>query len=335
MLYLDHGLGEPFTSSDKYFGHNLDRDALTYLAMANKLAHECGNVVTIAEDVSGLPGLAAPSQGGGFGFDYRLAMGVPDLWTNLLKTKQDNEWHIETIVRELTNRRSDEKTISYAESHDQALVGDQTIIFRLLNTLIYDCMRVDQRNHLVDRGMALHRLIRFITLTTAGHGYLNFMGNEFGHPEWIDFPRPGNNWSYHHARRLWHLRDNHELQYHKLADFDGAMLWLVKEHRVLQDPWAHALYFHVDHQIACYRRAELLFFFSFNPSQSFPDYSIPAPEGAYELIFNTDTYEFGGNGRLTNGHRFYAVPIQNADGSVRHEMKVYLPTRTAFVLKRV
>jgi len=228
MLYHDHGLGEPFSSYDKYFGDNLDTDALIYLALANHLAHQLRpEAITIAEDVSGLPGLGASFEEGGTGFDYRLSMGVPDFWKKTITEKQDEEWHVEEMFHKLTNRRGDEKVISYAESHDQALVGDKTIIFRFLDSVMYDSMRFDQKNYLVDRGVALHRLIGLITMATAGHGYLNFMGNEFGHPEWIDFPRDGNNWSCKFARRQWSLRDNPRLQYFKLAEFDQAMINLA------------------------------------------------------------------------------------------------------------
>ena len=247
MLYHDHGLGRAFMCYDDYFNEGTDHDALTYLALANKVVHELRpDAITVAEDVSGMPGLAAPISHGGFGFDYRLAMGIPDFWVKNLRHNPDEKWHVEGMFYELTNRRSEEKTISYAESHDQALVGDQTIIFRLLQEHMYDRMRIDQQDYIIDRGMALHRLIRFATLSTAAHGYLNFMGNEFGHPEWIDFPRAGNNWSYHHARRLWSLRDNLELQYHRLAEFDARMLAFAKDYRLYENNGATRIYSHVD-----------------------------------------------------------------------------------------
>ena len=335
MLYYDHGLGEPFTSYDCYFGGNLDRDALTYLALANRVAHAANpSVVTVAEDVSGFPGLAAPEAEGGIGFDFRLAMGIPDYWTINLKTKKDEEWHVEHMFFELTNRRAEERTISYAECHDQALVGDQTIIFRLLQTLMYDHMRADQRDYLVDRGLALHRMIRLITLSTASHGYLNFMGNEFGHPEWIDFPREGNCWSFEHARRLWSLSEDPDLQYHRLGLFDRHMLKLVREYQVLSRGMPLKLFSHVEDQVVAFERSGLIFVFNFNPNTSFPDFGIPAAPGSYQMIFDSDQEIYGGNGRLRSGQRHYSTQLCQGQADSA-SMKLYLPTRTACVFSAV
>ncbi len=220
MLYHHHGLGIDFRFYDQYFDNNVDEDALTYLTLANKVIHEVrADAISIAEDISGMPGLAYPVSKGGIGFDYRFAMGVPDLWNKVLKKPLDEDWHIGYIRHELTNRRKEEKSISYAESHDQAIVGDKTIIHQLINSAIYTHMRIEDEHPGVSRGIALHKMIRFITLATAGNGYLNFMGNEFGHPEWIDFPREGNNWSFHFARRQWHLADDPDLKYQFLCPF--------------------------------------------------------------------------------------------------------------------
>lgn len=337
MIYHNHGIGTAFMSYNDYFCDNLDRDALTYLTLANKLVHE-GKVdaITIAEDVSGFPGLATSYERGGNGFDYRLSMGIPDFWIKILKEKKDEEWHVEGILWELTNRRNDEKTISYAESHDQALVGDQTIIFRLLQTLIYNSMRLDQQNHLIDRGLALHRLIKFITLVTAGDGYLNFMGNEFGHPEWIDFPREGNNWSYHHARRQWSLRDNPNLQYQRIANFDKAMLELVKNYKIINGHiYVEKIYSHVAQQVLCFRRKNLYFFFNLNPQESFVDYRINGVEaGKYKLVFNTEKTSFGGLNRIDENQEFF-TKNERFSNYIETYLKVYLPTRSAFVLEKI
>lgn len=140
------------------------------------------------------------------------------------------------IFYQLTSKRMDEKVVSYAESHDQALVGDKTIIFRLIDKEMYFSMRKDQPNLIVDRGIALHKMIRLATLSCAGGSYLNFMGNEFGHPEWIDFPREGNSWSYRHARRIWSIATDPELRFHWLLDFDYDLVGLVRNHRILDIP---------------------------------------------------------------------------------------------------
>ena len=188
MLYYDHGLGKAFTSYGDYFSPNLDYEAVVYFRLANKLIHQVKpNALSIAEDMSGLPGLAAPISHGGLGFDYRMSLGVPDYWIKVIKEKKDEEWEVGDIFYQLTAHRMDEKVVSYAESHDQALVGDKTIIFRLIDKEMYYSMRKDQPNLSVDRGIALHKMIRLITASCAGGAYLNFMGNDFGHPEWIEF----------------------------------------------------------------------------------------------------------------------------------------------------
>ncbi|MFZ7124867.1 MAG: alpha amylase C-terminal domain-containing protein [Desulfobacterales bacterium] len=334
MLYLDHGLGKSFTSYDDYFSGNTDEAAVIYLTLANRLVHEIKpEAVTIAEDISGLPGLALPVDRGGVGFDYRFAMGISDQWIRLTKDVKDDDWNMGAIWWELTNRRADERSISYAECHDQALVGDQTLIFRMAGTAMYDHMRIDDGDLTVDRAMALHRLIRFITLLTAGHGYLNFMGNEFGHPEWIDFPRPGNGWSYRYARRQWNLADDPNLKYSRLGAFDRAMLNLVKSYDVLAAPWPNLVYEHNDDKILAFERGGLLFVFSFHPSRSFTDYRIDFREGRYRMIFNTDEAAYGGHDRLLKDQEHFTL-FEKPDGySGRHRLSLYLPNRTALVLR--
>ena len=335
MLYLHHGMNKAFTSYDDYFDDSVDEEALTYLALANKVIHEVRpDAMTIAEDVSGMPGLAAPADDGGFGFDYRFAMGVPDFWIKLIKEKSDEHWPISHLWHELTNRRRDEKTISYAESHDQALVGDQSIIFRLIGADMYDHMHIDSQNIKVDRGLALQKMIRLITLASAGNGYLNFMGNEFGHPEWIDFPRKGNNWSYHYARRQWHLIDDDNLKYQYLARFDRDMIAITKTHRLLDTPDLQLLYEHSDNKVLVFRRADLLFAFNFHPTRSYSDYRFEAPSGSYRMLLTSDAGAYGGHGRLTAGQEHLALAEKNKDAS-QHHLSLYLPSRTAIVLQHL
>jgi 1,4-alpha-glucan branching enzyme len=324
MLYHDHGLGKAFTSYDDYFGGNVDDDAVTYLTLANSVIHRVRpDAMTIAEDVSGMPGLGTPVDKGGIGFDFRLAMGIPDYWIKLIKEVSDEHWPVNHLYYELTNRRNDEKTISYAESHDQALVGDKTIIFRLIDADMYTSMSVFHNNLRVDRGIALHKMIRLITLGTAGQGYLNFMGNEFGHPEWIDFPREGNHWSYHYARRQWHLRDDPNLRYRFLAEFDKSMMGLCCNYKLIETPGPHFLYEHISDQVLAFERAGLVFIFNFNPEKSFTDYSIPVPAGKYRMLLNSDAVEYGGFGRIE--------PWGEYDG-MTHSILTYLPARTVLVL---
>ncbi|MGI6087426.1 MAG: alpha amylase C-terminal domain-containing protein [Kiritimatiellia bacterium] len=332
MLYLHHGMNKAFTNYGDYFDDSVDEQALVYLTLANQVIHAVRpDAITIAEDVSGMPGLAAPAERAGIGFDYRLAMGGPDYWIKLIKHVPDEDWHVGGLWYELTNRRADEKTISYAESHDQALVGDQTLIFRLIERDMYDHMAADRRNLTVDRGLALHKMIRLITLGTAGHGYLNFMGNEFGHPEWIDFPRAGNNWSYHYARRQWGLRDDPALVYHFLADFDKAMIELARLTHLLEDHNPRHRFEDCAGQVLGFERARLLFVFNFNPKQSYTDLAVPATSGEYRLLLDTDAAYFGGFGRVDDSKVYTTRPDRTAEN---HVLPIYLPARTALVFHR-
>lgn len=327
MIYRDHGLGSSVGSYDHYFCGNVDEDAMAYLGLANEVIHEVRpDAITIAEEVSGMPGLAAPREQGGVGFNYRLAMGVPDYWIKLLKHTSDEHWNVSEIWREISSRRVDEQTIGYAESHDQALVGDKTIIFWLADQEMYWKMRVSDESLIIDRAIALHKMIRLITLGTSGNGYLNFIGNEFGHPEWVDFPREGNNWSYHYARRQWSLRDSTELRYRHLADFDQAMLSLASADRVLEHEWPHKHYEHVADQVLAFERAGLLFVFNFNPTKSFEGYRISCRPGTYRVALSTDDLEFGGIDRIAKNRTYSAAPEASS-------VTLYLPARTAVVLE--
>lgn len=335
MLYLDHGSGKAFTSYDFYFDQYEDEEAITYLALANKLIHEYRpDAFTIAEEVSGMPGLAAPLSKGGYGFDYRLAMGVPDYWIKLIKEQKDEDWNIEQIYYELTSRRADEQTISYAESHDQALVGDKTIIFRLIDKDMYTDMHKDYKNLTVERGIALHKIIRLITITTGGHGYLNFMGNEFGHPEWIDFPREGNNWSYHYARRQWSLATNKDLRYQYLDKFDIDMIKTVRKESVFDQAYPYVLVKHNGDKVLIYKRSGLYFVFNFNPTQSFTDYAFEIEAGKYKIILNSDSEKYGGYNRIDDSMTYETMPLIDEFYSP-HQIKLYIPNRSAFILKKI
>ena len=333
MLYYDHGLGKAFTCYDDYFNAGLDQDAFSYFIMANRLIHELNpNALSIAEEMSGLPGLATPHKDGGLGFDYRMAMGVPDFWIRTIKEVQDENWDVGTIFHEMTSKRLDEKVVSYAESHDQALVGDKTIIFRLIDKEMYYSMRKDQPNLAVERGIALHKMIRLATLSCAGGAYLNFMGNEFGHPEWIDFPREGNNWSYLHARRSWSLEDNKDLKYCWLSDFDREMITLVKKSKLIEIPEVKWTFDHKENKILAYTRGDYLFVFNFHPNESFVDFGIPLAASKYKIVLNTDEAQFGGQNRIDSSLTYNTVPEGGL--SSQHYLLLYLPARTAMVLER-
>ncbi|MDP4209574.1 MAG: alpha amylase C-terminal domain-containing protein [Bacteroidota bacterium] len=334
MLYLDHGLSKHFTSYEQYFDKNQDEDAITYLMLANRLIHSIRpDAITIAEEVSGMPGTASPFDDGGFGFDFRLAMGTPDYWIKIIKELPDEKWDVGELFYELSRKRHDEKTVGYAESHDQALVGDKTLVFRLMDKEIYFHMNKAQPNLVVDRAIALHKIIRLMTIATTGNGYLNFMGNEFGHPEWIDFPREGNNWSYQYARRQWSLVDNKELKYHYLSDFDKAMLHLIKEHNTLEHPEIYMIHENKPAQIIAFKRNDLLFVFNLNPKNSYHDYIIEIDPGKYSIVLNTDSKEYGGNGLVDEKMTYYTNHPDN-HLMVNNRLIIYIPSRTGLVFKR-
>jgi 1,4-alpha-glucan branching enzyme len=333
MLYLDHGLSKDFVKLDMYFDNNQDEDAMNYLILSNKLVHQVKpKAITIAEEMSGMPGTASPISHGGLGFDFRLAMGTPDYWIKIIKNIKDEKWDVGEIFYELTRKRHDEKTISYTESHDQALVGDKTLVFRLMDKEIYYNMHTYQQNIVVDRAIALHKIIRLFTISTAGNGYLNFMGNEFGHPEWIDFPRQGNNWSYQYARRQWSLVDNKELKYQFLANFDRNMIELVKTENLFEHQEIELIHENKPMQIIIFKRGDLLFVFSLNPTNSFTDYAFKIAPGKYKIVLNTDSVNFGGHGLVDESLTYYTT---NLDDKIANNfyLKLYIPSRIGLVFK--
>ena len=320
MLYTHHGIGKAFSKYDDYFV-DTDNDAIAYLTLANELIHKVKpTAITIAEDMSGMPGVAGALKDGGMGFDYRLNMGIPDIWIKDIKEKRDEDWRMSELLHELTAHRPEEQTINYAESHDQALVGDKTIIFRLADKEMYYHMSVDDTNVVVERAVALHKLIRLVTIMTHSGGYLNFMGNEFGHPEWIDFPREGNNWSYAYARRQWHLADDANLKYKWLGDFDKALTAIA----AAMSSGVTAAIAHDDDHVIVVQRGEYVMVCNFHPTQSFTDYGIEAPAGNYRIVLSSDSSAYGGLNRID------ASLTYPSDG----QLKVYSPARTALILKK-
>ncbi|MDE7403180.1 MAG: alpha amylase C-terminal domain-containing protein [Muribaculaceae bacterium] len=336
MLYYNHGLGKAFGGYGDYYDGGQDVNAIVYLTLANLLIHDVNpKAITIAEEMSGMPGLATKFEDGGMGFDYRLAMGIPDYWIKMIKEKKDEDWHPTSIFWELTNRRADEKTVSYCESHDQALVGDKTIIFRLIDKEMYWHMMVGDTNGMVVRGMALHKMIRLVTLASINGGYLNFMGNEFGHPEWIDFPREGNGWSYKYARRQWDLMDREDLQYKFLNAFDNAMIELVSGVYDFQALPVDKLWEKDDDQVLAFRRGDLIFVFNWSPMQSFADYGFLAPAGEYEVVLNSDDTKFGGQGLVDDSVHHFTQPDPLYTPAGKGWLKMYIPARSAQVLRMV
>ena len=335
MLYYSHGLGEAFTNYSDYFNGHEDDNAICYLTLANKLIHEVNpRAITIAEEVSGMPGLAVRFEDGGYGFDYRMAMNIPDFWIKTIKELPDEAWKPSSIFWEVTNRRADEKTISYCESHDQALVGDKTIIFRLIDADMYWHFKHGDENDKVNRGIALHKMIRLVTAAAINGGYLNFMGNEFGHPEWIDFPREGNGWSYKYARRQWNLVDNKDLDYHFLGDFDREMLEVIKSERNFNRTPVQEIWHNDGDQILAFMRGNLIFVFNFSPSRSYTDYGFLVPTGSYDVVLNTDAKAFGGNGLADDTMTHYTNYDPMYVDQHKEWLKLYIPARSAVTLKR-
>lgn len=336
MLYHSHGLGHSFSGDyNEYFGLNTDTESLVYLILGNHLLHHLSpNMVTIAEDVSGMPALCRPVDEGGIGFDYRLGMAIPDKWIQLLKEKRDDDWDIGNIIFTLSNRRWMEKTIAYAESHDQALVGDKTIAFWLMDKEMYTEMTVlKPLSPIIDRGIALHKIIRLITHGLGGEGWLNFIGNEFGHPEWLDFPRKGNNESYYYARRQWNLVDNDLLRYKHLNNFDQALNLSEEKYKWLSANPGYVSWKHEDDKVVVFERGGVIFILNFHPSKSFPDYKIGVEEpGKYKIVLNSDDEKFGGHNRLDPNAEHFTFPEPYAGR--RNSMLVYIPSRVGLVFAR-
>jgi 1,4-alpha-glucan branching enzyme len=326
MCYWNHGIGVDFVGYDQYFDNNVDEDAVTYLTLANTLVKEVNpEAMTIAEDVSGMPGMAFPVEQGGIGFDYRMSMGIADFWMKIVKERKDEDWSVGEMFFKLTDHRKEEKVISYVESHDQAMVGDKTLIFRLIDKEMYTSMSVFTPNMTVDRGVALHKMIRLLTLSLCDGGYLNFMGNEFGHPEWIDFPRAGNNWSYQHARRQWSLADNKDLKYYGLNEFDQAMVRLCSN-GLLHEKIELIMQNEGDRVLA-FRRGDCIFVFNFSPDKSYTDYKVACPAGDYKMALTTDDPLFAGFGNIDR-----QMTYSTGGQSRKSYLRLYLPPRTAVVM---
>ena len=330
MLYHDHGLGTDFNTNDKYFSFNTHTEAITYLQLANELIHQVNPAaITIAEDMSGMPGMCLPIADGGIGFDYRLAMGLPDMWIRTVKEQKDEFWDIFKMWCEMCMRRPGENTVAYVESHDQALVGDKTMIFRLADAAMYTDMEKNTHNPVIDRAIALHKMIRLFTMAGGGEAYLNFMGNEFGHPEWIDFPREGNGWSFKYCRRQWSLRDNPNLKYEWLGQFDEDMIHLAKEAKLFDQRMGNLRLIDSNRQIIVFYRKGLLFAFNFSPTHSYTDVSVSLPAIAdYEVALCSDDSKYGGNDLIA--HMKYKANVNEKGNST---VRLYLPARTAVVLR--
>ncbi|EPQ59133.1 glycoside hydrolase [Gloeophyllum trabeum ATCC 11539] len=336
MMYTHHGIGTGFSGGyHEYFGPGVDIEGVVYLMLANDAMHQLyPNIITIAEDVSGMPLLCVPAKSGGVGFDYRLSMAIPDMWIKLLKHKADDEWEMGNIVHTLTNRRHGEKSIAYAESHDQALVGDKTLAFWLMDKEMYTNMSdLTELTPVIARGIALHKMIRLLVHSLGGEGYLNFEGNEFGHPEWLDFPREGNGNSFHYARRQWNVVDDPLLRYKYLNAFDAAMNHTEEKYGWLSAPQAYVSLKHEVDKVIVFERAGLVFVFNFHPTNSFSDYRIGVEEpGEYRIVLTSDEKRFGGFDNIDVNSKYFTTPMEW--NNRKNWTQVYIPSRTCLVLAK-
>ena len=333
MMYHHHG-NESIDSQEKYFTQGVEWDAITYLQLANKLIHDLNpNAITIAEDVTGMPGLTAPLEDGGLGFNFRLGMGIPDFWIKILKERKDEDWNIYELWNTLNDRIPFVKTVAYAESHDQALVGDKTLAFWLMDKEMYWHMAKDDPDLTIERGIALHKMIRLFTLALGGDAYMTFMGNEFGHPEWIDFPREGNGWSYKYARRQWSLVDSPDLKYQFLSAFDAAMINIIKENKIMSAMYGQQLNMDEWNKTIVFERNNLIFIFNWHINHSVPDYEFRVPNaGTYQIILNSDNAQFGGHGRIDDNQEYHTF---QKDHDPAFYLRIYNTNRTAIVLKKI
>jgi len=334
MMYSHHGIGTGFSGGyHEYFGSNIDMEGIVYLMVANEMLHQLyPGVITIAEDVSGMPALCIALSLGGIGFDYRLAMAIPDLYIKWLKEKEDIDWDMGALSFTLENRRHGEKTIAYAESHDQALVGDKSLLMWLCDAQLYTNMStLSEETAVISRGLSLHKMIRLITHGLGGEGYLNFEGNEFGHPEWLDFPRAGNDNSFHYARRQFNLVDDQLLRYRFLNDFDSKMQWTEEKYGWLHSDPAYVSLKNETDKVIVFERAGLLWIFNFHPNSSFTDYRVGVEQaGTYRIVINTDAPAFGGHANVKDDSRFFTTPF--SWNNRKNFIQVYIPSRTAMVL---
>lgn len=181
----------------------------------------------------------------------------------------------------------------------------------------------------VERGMSLHKMIRLLTHALGGEGYLNFVGNEFGHPEWLDFPRAGNNNSFWYARRQLNLTQDSLLRYQFLNSFDRAMNQLEAKHGWLHAPQAYISLKNDTDKLVVFERGGLVFIFNFS-AQSFADYRIGIDvPGTYRVALDSDAKDVGGFGRVDEGSRFFTTPMEwNGRKNWTH---IYVPSRTAIV----
>jgi 1,4-alpha-glucan branching enzyme len=194
----------------------------------------------------------------------------------------------------------------------------------------------------IERGMALHKIIRLLTMAVGGESYLNFMGNEFGHPEWIDFPREGNGWSYKYCRRQWGLVDSGHLRYSQLNAWDAACMGTDNVYRFIASPTQWATMMDDERQILVVERGPLVFVFNLSPFNDYDGLQVPAQvPGRYRVVLDSDARDFGGRGRLGHDVDHFTQPAgSESDPDAQFHgrgqwIQVLAPARTAVVYKIV
>ncbi len=211
-------------------------------------------------------------------------------------------------------------------------MGDKTLSHYLYNDDIYHNMNVFVSNTNVDRATALHKMIRLFVMGLGGEAYLNFMGNEFGHPEWIDFPREGNGFSYHYARRQWDLRDNTELKYHNLFNWDKAMNALEKKFKWLSSGHQYVTLTHEGDKLVVFERGDLIFVFNFHICNSYEHYKIGTMWASdHIIVLNSDCGQFGGLDRLKPAQEIFFPHKREGWNNRPNSIQIYIPARSCIV----
>ena len=329
ILYNDHGIGHTGFTDNDYLGSNLNQSGLLYLVLLCKLAHELRpDFILIAEDVSGLPGLARPALLGGVGFDYRLQMGLPDFFESVAKDVMDDGISPSRIWHALVSRRFDERHIGYVESHDQAIVGGQSLIFRLLGPKMYTDMHAETQSHDVHLAVAVVNVAKSIVFFLGGEAWMSFIGNEFGHPDWVEFPTPDNDDCFEYAYRKWYLATDSALMYEKMAAFDRDLMHQRKIAVTWDESYMTAPLLDDNRKLSVFHRDRVVLVCNTTTDVSYEDVWVPVPEqGNYRVILSTEEHRYGGYGRVNENMQYATIAV---DGNAY--IRLYVPSMSAIFM---
>ncbi|KAH7682202.1 1,4-alpha-glucan branching enzyme protein [Dioscorea alata] len=253
------------------------------------------DIITIAEDATFYPGLCESTTQGGLGFDYYVNLSVTDLWLWLLQDVPDQAWSMSKIVNVLVNSQSsNRRMLVYCENHNQSISGGRSFAEILFGNNNQNFIGLEDFEF---RGSSLHKMIRLISFSIGGSAYLNFMGNEFGHPNRVEFPMESNNYSFAFANRKWDLLKDKGLHM-GLFNFDKEMMKLDEKEQIL----------------------------SRNPS------TVHHVDDSKMVILNTDDVSFGGRGVIQSDQNLKKTCSKRTDG-YRNSLELTLPSRSAQVYK--